>query len=102
MLQLSKDELEIWRSQLVTSNLQTKMSLRRPPNAFTEHGVTMLASVLKNDQAVEMSIRIVRAFVQMRELAAEHRDLTARSSGSSGSRNNTPPSSTSSPKRSRG
>ena len=78
MFQLTTDELENWRSQIVTSNLAVKMGLRRPPYAFTEHGVTMLASVLKSDQAAQMSIRIVRAFVQLREMLAAHRDLTLR------------------------
>ena len=78
MFQLTTDELENWRSQIVTSNLAVKMGLRRPPYAFTEHRVTMLASVLKSDQAAQMSIRIVRAFVQLREMLAAHRDLTLR------------------------
>lgn len=78
MFQLSKEELDDWRSHFVTSKSQTKMRLRRPPFAFTEHGVTMLASVLSSGQAVQMSIRIVRTFVQMREIAAEQLDLAAR------------------------
>ena len=49
---LSKDELENWRSQIVTSNPSVKMGLRRPPYAFTEHGVAMLSSVLKSEQAL--------------------------------------------------
>ena len=78
MFQLTKEELEDWRSQFVTSNSGDKMGLRRPPYAFTEHGVTMLASVLKSDQAAQMSIRIVRAFVQLREMLVNHRELTLR------------------------
>ena len=78
MFQLSEEELENWRSQIVTSNLSAKMGLRRPPYLFTEHGVTMLASVLKSDQAIQMSIRIVRAFVQLREMLVAHRDLAVR------------------------
>ncbi len=68
MFQLIKEELEDWRSQFVTSNPGDKMGLRRPPYAFTEHGVTVLASVLKSDQTAQMSIRIVRAFVQLRKM----------------------------------
>ena len=78
MFQLTREELEDWRSQFVTSNSGDKMGLRRPPYAFTEHGVTMLASVLKSDQAAQMSIRIVRAFVQLREMLVNHRELTLR------------------------
>ena len=39
------------------------------PFAFTEHGVTMLSSVLRSDIAIDASILIVRAFVAMRQLA---------------------------------
>ena len=47
MFQLSKEELKIWRFQIETSK-SDKMGLRRPPHAFTEHGVAMLSSVLLN------------------------------------------------------
>jgi hypothetical protein len=46
MFRLTKDELENWRSQIVTSNSDAKMGLRRAPYAFTEQGVAMLSSVL--------------------------------------------------------
>lgn len=46
MFQLSDLEFQNWKSQFVTSN-SDKMGLRRPPYAFTEHGVAMLSSVLK-------------------------------------------------------
>ena len=42
MFQLTKEELENWRSQFVTSNPESKMGLRRPPYVFTEHGALML------------------------------------------------------------
>src|SRR5437763_1711768 len=45
MFQLTKEELKNWRSQIATSNPATRMSLRRPPYAFTEYGVVMLSSV---------------------------------------------------------
>ena len=45
------------------------------PYAFTEHGVTMLASVLKSDKARRMNIAIVRAFVAMRKFAMQYSDL---------------------------
>lgn len=78
MFQLTKAELENWRSQFVTSNPAAKMSLRRPPYAFTEHGVAMLSSVLRSKRAVQMNIHIVRAFVHLRELLATNKDLAAR------------------------
>src|SRR6478609_9603841 len=62
MFQLSKEELESWRSQIVMSNPGAKMGLRRPPYAFTELGVAMLSSVLRSDRAVRMNILIMRAF----------------------------------------
>lgn len=49
--------------------------LRTPPLAFTESGALMLASVLEGPQAEAMSISIIRAFIQVRELAATDRDL---------------------------
>jgi hypothetical protein len=75
MFQLSKDELENWRSQIVMSNPASKMGLRRPPYAFTELGVAMLSSVLKGERAVRMNILIMRAFVRLREILATHTDL---------------------------
>jgi hypothetical protein len=45
---------------------------------FTEQGVAMLASVLRSDRAVAMSIAIIRAFVQLRELLATHRELATK------------------------
>ena len=52
------------RSQFVTSN--AKGGRRYMPFAFTEHGVIMLASLLRSDIAVQTSIQITRAFVAMR------------------------------------
>jgi hypothetical protein len=78
MFQLSKEELKNWRSQLVISNPTAKMGLRRPPYAFTEHGVAMLSAILKSQRAVQMSILIIRAFVKIRELLASHKHLAAR------------------------
>jgi hypothetical protein len=78
MFQLSAQEFEHWRSQIVMSNPGAKMGLRRPPYAFTEHGALQLASVLNSPRAAEMSIVVVRAFVRLRELLATHKDLAAK------------------------
>jgi hypothetical protein len=75
MFQLTAEELENWKSQIVISNPAARMGLRKRPYAFTEHGVTMLASVLRSGRAVRMSLFIVRAFVQLRELLATNKDL---------------------------
>lgn len=67
MFQLNKEELKNWRFQIETSK-SDKMGLRRPPYAFTEHGVAMLSSVLNSDRAIKMSIQIIRTFIKIREL----------------------------------
>ena len=63
------------RSQIVTAS---KRNIRYRPNAFTEHGAIMAATVLNSDQAVEMSVFVVRAFVRLREVLAANRELAAR------------------------
>jgi hypothetical protein len=78
MFQLSKAELENWRSQFVMSNSSAKMGVRRPPYAFTEQGVAMLSSVLRSKRAVQVNIEIMRAFVRLRELLATHAELARR------------------------
>jgi len=67
MFQLSQDEHENLRSQIVTSS-SGHGGRRYLPYAFTEHGVVMAASVLSSVKAVEVSVYVVRAFVQMREM----------------------------------
>lgn len=63
--QLTEDEFENWRSQIVMSN-EDKMGLRRPPYAFTEQGVAMLSAVLRSETAVRVSVHIMNAFISMR------------------------------------
>lgn len=62
----------------MTSNPGARMGLRRPPYVFTEHGALQLASVLKSERAVDMSLLVVRAFVRLRELLATNKELAAR------------------------
>lgn len=62
------------RSQFVTSS-QSKRQERYTPYAFTEHGVTMLASVLKSERAVKMSIAVVRAFIELKKSALQYSQL---------------------------
>ena len=45
------------------------------PNAFTEHGAIMIASVLNTKRAIQVSVFVVRAFVKLREMLAAHKDL---------------------------
>jgi hypothetical protein len=75
MFQLSSDEFQNWRSQIVTSNPAAKMSLRKRPYAFTEQGVAMLSSVLKSDRAIEVNIAIMRAFVKLRDVLATNKEF---------------------------
>lgn len=78
MFQLSQEELGNWRSQFVTSKSAFKMGLRRPPYAFTEHGVAMLSSVLNSARAIHVNIMIVRAFVRIRQMVSLNRALAKR------------------------
>lgn len=76
MFQLSNEELEHWRSQIVTSNTAAKMGIRRRPYVFTEQGVAMLSSVLRSDRAIEVNVEIMRAFVRLRQMLASHAELS--------------------------
>jgi len=63
---LTKPENASLRSQIVTSK-PGRGGRRYMPHAFTEHGAIMAATVLNSKRAIEMSIFVVRAFVQMRQ-----------------------------------
>lgn len=91
MFRLIEKEWHDMRSQFVTSysepldnqkaslsNTENSQKKRRSdllPYAFTEHGVTMLASVLKSGRAVQMNIAIVRAFISLRKMALQYADV---------------------------
>ena len=75
--QLNDLEFENWRSQFATSN-SDKMGVRRAPYAFTEQGVAMLASVLKSETAIMVSVKIMRAFVAMRRFLVQNANLLMR------------------------
>ena len=45
------------------------------PYAFTEHGVAMISNVLNSGRAIEVSIQIVKAFIKLRYLALEHKEI---------------------------
>lgn len=77
MFQLNKEEFEDWRSHFATSN-SVIMGARRLPYAFTEQGIAMLSSVLKSQTAVDVNIRIMRAFVSMRRFIATNAQLFQR------------------------
>ncbi|MGV9013865.1 MAG: ORF6N domain-containing protein [Flavobacteriales bacterium] len=75
MFELSKAELENWRSQFGTSNPSIKQGLRYAPYAFTENGVAQLSSVLNSERAIGVNIQIIRLFTRMREMLLTHKDL---------------------------
>lgn len=72
MFQLSPDEFSNLKSQIATSSWGGR---RKIPYAFTEHGAIMAASVLNSKRAVEMSVYVVRAFVQLRDLLSSQKVL---------------------------
>ncbi len=72
---LTKQEVMNLKSQNVTSSWG---GARKPPLAYTEHGAIMAASVVNSPKAVEVSVYVVRAFVQLREAASLHKDLANR------------------------
>lgn len=77
MFRLSAEEASNLKSQIATSSLRWG-GRRKLPNAFTEHGAVMLASVLSSPTAVETSVQIVRAFVRIRLMLASNADLARR------------------------
>lgn len=72
MFQLTADEFQDLKSHFVTSSWG---GIRKRPHAFTEQGVAMLSSVLRSKRAVQVNIAIMRAFVQLREILATHKEL---------------------------
>ena len=75
MFQLTAEEYESLRSQIATLKTGRGQHRKYLPFVFTEHGALMLGNVLKSEQAVEMSLMVVRAFVRMRELVAGNKEL---------------------------
>jgi hypothetical protein len=78
MFRLSMEETAALRSQIVTLEEGRGKYSKYAPRVFTEHGVAMLAGILRSDRAVTMSIEIIRAFVRLREMIAANKDLAAR------------------------
>lgn len=79
MFQLSENEWFGLRSQFVTSNLESEVGGRRYlPYVFTEQGVAMLSGILKSEQAINVNILIMRAFVKMRAVLESYNALLYR------------------------
>ena len=77
MFQITAKEWKNMSSQFVMTSVR-KRPRKALPFAFTEHGVTMLANVLKSKRAIKMSIAVVRAFISLKQMALQHKDLAER------------------------
>lgn len=76
MFQLNETELNSLRSQNATT--KQRGGRRYLPYVFTEHGAVMLATVLNSEMAIKMSVFVVRAFVELREIISTNRRLSER------------------------
>lgn len=74
MFQLTAREFADLRSQSVISS-SGHGGRRTAPYAFTEHGALMAATILSTPRAVEVSVYVMRAFVQLRDLLAGNKEL---------------------------
>src|ERR1700688_3501765 len=74
---LTREEFARLISQIAISK-KGRGGRRKLPIAFTEHGAIMLASVLNSDVAVQASVRVVRAFVRLREMVAANAQLAGK------------------------
>ena len=72
MFQISKDEFQNLKSQIVTSSWG---GVRKLPYVFTEQGVAMLSSVLNSETAIQVNIQIIRLFTKMKQLILDNKDL---------------------------
>ena len=76
MFQLTEEEANVMVSQ---NAIPSKKHLGgHLPYVFTEHGVLMLANVLKSEKATQMSIRIIEVFIKLREMLLTHKDLLSK------------------------
>jgi hypothetical protein len=77
MFEMSREELQDWRSQFVTSK-EDRQGLRYMPFCFTEQGVTMLSCVLNSERAIHVNIQIMRIYTRIREMLFTHKDMLLR------------------------
>ncbi len=75
--QLTQEEYDSLRSQILTSK-KGRGGRRYMPYVFTEQGVAMLSAVLRSDTAIQVSIQIINAFVEMRRFIASNATLFER------------------------
>jgi hypothetical protein len=72
MFQLSEEEFKNLKFQ---NGISSWGGVRRPPYAFTEQGVAMLSSVLRSEIAIQVNIRIIRVYTQMRQMLLDNKEL---------------------------
>ena len=75
MFQLTVEEADLLRSQIVTLKTGRGRHRKYLPYAFTEQGVAMLSSVLRSKRAVRVNVEIMRTFVRLRQMLASNTDL---------------------------
>lgn len=79
MFRLTAEEYEYLRSHFATSSEDNAHGGRRyMPYVFTEQGIAMLSAVLKSDIAVEVSVKIMNSFVEMRRFLISNQELFSR------------------------
>ena len=78
MFQLTYKETSSLRSQIATLKTGRGQHRKYLPYVFTEHGAIMAATILNSPRAIEMSVYVVRAFVQLREMLASNKELARR------------------------
>lgn len=74
MFEMTKNEFEIWRTQIASSK-SDKKGLRYHPFCFTEQSVTMLSCILNSDRAIFVNIKIIRVFTKIRESLTNNLNL---------------------------
>jgi len=78
MFQLTQEEADSLRSQVVTLKGGRGQHRKYLPYAFTEQGVAMLSSVLRSTRAIQVNIAIIRAFVWLRQAVPAYKELAAK------------------------
>lgn len=79
MFQLTENEYESLRSQIVTLNENGRGKHKKYlPFAFTEQGIAMLSGILNSEVAINVNIAIMRTFVMIRRFAIEHKELNSK------------------------
>ena len=79
--QLTKKEIDEMWFQFGTTSKNDNLKYRSEkylPYAYTEQGISMLAGVLKSDIAIQVSISIIRAFIEMRKFIANNSNMLNR------------------------